>query len=221
MIVPAPARPGGRLHFQNGVDHAQRILYDRITRIANAVAHELEKAGVDNVFRLVLILSAGRLIREDERARIRVFRAARIRIDPDVMARHPRHERSLCRDGPRIDVRLEKIRVLAHEPRGPRITSTLHQVGSADQRGNVDRESRRRVSGGFLPALLGRRGTFPDQKPARRRHHGCGVEPTQRVRPLEAPREHQRKGHLIELHARPVGTTIDPEILIEPSIRSL
>src|SRR5438128_2527599 len=96
--------------------------------MTNAVAHELEKAGIDDVLCRVLIRAARWLIRQDQRAAVRIF-TGDIGIDADVMPRHARDEGTLRRDGPSLDVRLEKIGVLAHEPRGVEIARPCHELG--------------------------------------------------------------------------------------------
>src|SRR5215471_726239 len=51
MVVAAPAGSIRRVHFEHCIDHAERILNDRIVRTTNTVANQFEKTGIDNLFR--------------------------------------------------------------------------------------------------------------------------------------------------------------------------
>src|SRR5437899_6471157 len=49
VVVPTPARAEGRLHFERRVHHAQRILYDRLTRLHDPISDELEESRIDDL----------------------------------------------------------------------------------------------------------------------------------------------------------------------------
>ena len=74
---------------------------------------------------------------------------------------------------------------------------------------------------GLFPSVLSGCGALADQETARRRRHVERVEPSEDTGLLQSPREDDRERHLVELNARPVRAAVDPEVLIEATVRAL
>ena len=69
MVVAAPAGAVGRLDLEDVVDDLQRVDDERIVGAADAVAHEFEEAGVDDLARLEVVLLAGGAVGDVDGAR--------------------------------------------------------------------------------------------------------------------------------------------------------
>ena len=67
MVVATPAGAIRRVHFEHSIDHAKRILNDRIVRTTDPDTNQFEKTGIDDLFRGKFNTRAGRLIREYQR----------------------------------------------------------------------------------------------------------------------------------------------------------
>src|SRR6267142_557159 len=67
MVVATAAGSIRRINFKHSIDHAQRILNDRIVRTTDPDTNQFEKTGIDDLFRRKFNTRAGRLIREYQR----------------------------------------------------------------------------------------------------------------------------------------------------------
>src|SRR5208283_4027171 len=109
----------------------------------------------------------------------------------------------------------------ANEFGGMLVAAVLDHLGRADQRRDVAGEGGRRVAARLLPALLSGGRSFPYEITAGPQDRDVRVKVSQRAGAPEPPRQHDWEGDFIELYAGPVGTTVDPEILVEAAILAL
>lgn len=142
-VVAAPTRTYRRVDFQRGIDDGDGINDDGIVGAANAVAHEFEETSVHDLLRGIGVGTSRRLICQNQRADIRIFAPVDVRIDSDVVPIDTGDERALGGDGPMVDVRFEKVRVVEDEGRGLGITGSGQEFGRTDKRGDLDRQRRR------------------------------------------------------------------------------
>src|SRR2546428_5475633 len=66
VVVPPPAGSERRLNFEYRVDNLDRIQDDRVIRGSDPIAHELQKAAIDDVLGRKLVLIARRLVLDQE-----------------------------------------------------------------------------------------------------------------------------------------------------------
>src|SRR5262245_37590184 len=206
MVIAPPARPMRSLHLQYRIHDLDRVLHDGVVRAPYSITNQLEKARIHNVLGRVFVACAGRLIRQCEGSAIGILICAAgdvTWINPDVVAADPRHESAFCRNRPALDVRLEKIRVVAQESRCDFVVACCKELGPADQRSDMRSEGRRRVTLCFLPAILWRNRPLPDEKSAGATNHFKWIEVAQCARFPMLPREQDRKRNFIQLHTCP------------------
>src|SRR5579872_2764096 len=113
---------------------------------------------------------------------------------------------------------VQKIGVFFQEFCGGFVASFAEKTSSADQGGDVRCQRGRRISAGFLPALLLSDRAMLDKIGRRMRNHRVGVKILQGFLAMELPSEKNRKRHFVKLDSLPVGPAIHPEILREAAI---
>ena len=62
VVVTTPAGTGGKIGLEDGVDHAQRILDQRIAALADAVADQFKETAIDDLARREVALRTGRAV---------------------------------------------------------------------------------------------------------------------------------------------------------------
>ena len=135
------------------------------------------------------------------------------RVDADVMSRYPGDERTLRGHHPGFDVAFEEVGVLFEE-NGRRLVSPFAgEGGRADQRRDVGGDGGRGVAADLLPPLLLGRRSMEEQVAGRPHHHRIGVEVSEAALALQAPRQEDGEGDLVELDPAPVRLAVDPEVL--------
>jgi hypothetical protein len=205
------------------VDDLEGLGDERVVGPADAVADQLEEAAVDDLAGVEL----GLLLRASvgdadvtwlDRRIVERFAGSR-RTDSHVVALDAWQQDSVVRRGPLIEVRFEPVGVRFQE-----VGKLVRLIGAGDVRGaeqaGDDRgEGGRRIARVLLPAfLLGDRGITDEEG-------GCmldeweDVEVAEAVELPQAPGKDDRKRNLVQLDARPVGGSVDPEILREAAIR--
>src|ERR1700722_16004487 len=217
--VAAPARTGGEVGLEHGVDDVQRILHQRVAGLANAVTYQLEKSAVNDFRHRKLILSAGRTIANRHELARDAFVAVGIAdvdgIDADVVALDAGDEEAVVGDGPVFDVSLEEVGVLLEELRGGHVTAVAREAGCANQSGDIGGQRRGRVAGVLLPSLLRGGRAVVDQEVSRPQDHRIRIEILEPGALVQPPRQHDRKRDFVELNA------VDPEILRKAAVRTL
>src|SRR5579859_4892322 len=98
---------------------------------------------------------------------------------------------------------------------------SAYKLGSADQTGYNGGQGRRGITGRFFPALLLSDRSMTHQKARGTLDEREHVEFAQTIELPQPPRKDDRKGHFIQLDARPVRCAVDPEVLREATIRFL
>ena len=73
MVVPPPAGTEGRIHLEERVHHAKRVLDEGIARLADAVADQFQEPRIHNVFGRKRGSRPGRLVSQLQDAVIGVF----------------------------------------------------------------------------------------------------------------------------------------------------
>src|SRR5690349_2947063 len=116
----------------------------------DAVAHEIEKARIDDVFRRECGGGARRPVAQREHASIRILVRLWItridRMDTDIVPADSREQRALSGDRPSFDMPLEKIGIRVNELRGRLVTTIRGEARSARKGSDVGGEGRRRVA---------------------------------------------------------------------------
>ena len=74
MVVALPARAFRSIHLQHGIHDLQRILDQRIAGLADAEAHQFQKARIHNFLRRILVAVAGPLVGQHQHAADRGLR---------------------------------------------------------------------------------------------------------------------------------------------------
>ncbi len=120
-----------------------------------------------------------------------------------------------------IQIGLDPVRVGLEKARQLRRHIRPRNIRRADQPRDHRRQRRRRVARVLLPALLLRHRRIAHQERRRALDKRKHVELAQPVQLPQPPRQHDRKRHLIQLNARPVRRSVDPEVLREAPIRPL
>ena len=96
MIVAATTRAKRRFDLQHAIDHVQRILDQPVAGLADAIAHQLQKSGVDDVLGRKDGTLAGWPILDRHEGPVRIFLASGIadvdRQNADVVPRDARHQ---------------------------------------------------------------------------------------------------------------------------------
>src|SRR5262245_45562831 len=118
-------------------------------------------------------------------------------------------------------MRFEKVGIIANECGRAVVASVGEELRCAYERCDVDRQCRWRETLRFFPTVLRSNRTFADEEPTGATNHPKGIEVSQGIVFPESPGQQNREGHFIQLNARPVRSTIDPEILKEPAILAL
>src|ERR1035441_3646791 len=72
VVVAAPARAGWSLHFQHGVYDFEGIHDERIVGRADSVAHEFQKARIDDFFGRKDALRSRRAVRNSDVSLVRI-----------------------------------------------------------------------------------------------------------------------------------------------------
>src|ERR1051325_5402300 len=192
VVVATPRWTMRRVDLDDGIDNAQRILNDWIVCAANSVSHQFQKTGVDDLFRRKLNARAGRPIRQCQGAAIWIFiraidRAGRIHAH--VMTSDAWHESAFGRDGPPFDVRFKKVGIIANECGRNVVAAIGEELRGTDERGDVDRECRRRIPARFFPAILRSNRSLADKETTRAPNHMERIEVSQRLTFPESPRQ--------------------------------
>src|SRR5512135_2307679 len=119
-------------------------------------------------------------------------------MDADEMPANAGDERTLGGHCPRFDVGLEEVGVLLEVLRRRRLAPLAREGSGTDQRGNVGRERRGRVTAILLPAILGSGRTVPDEVARRLQYHRKWVEILEGFGLVQAPGEHDRESGLVQ-----------------------
>src|SRR5208337_3372536 len=121
MGVTIPAGTTGEIGLQRGIHHTDRILDQAIVSLADTVAHQFEKAGVNDRRGGKISRLARGPVADADHAVIRIFVGGRCGYvrgsDSDVMARDSGHDHAPPGDRPRLQMRLDKIGEIGDETR--------------------------------------------------------------------------------------------------------
>ena len=168
------------------------------------------------------MLRIRRTVRDGEDAAVGIFLRLGVvhalRKNPYVMPADSRDERTLRRDRPGFDVRVQKIGVFFQECRSGFVAPFAEQAGSADQSSDVRGERGGRISTHFLPALLLSDRSMADKVSSRARNHRVRVKILESLLPIELPGEKNRKCDFVKLDSPPVGPAINPKVLRKAAI---
>ena len=225
VVVAMPAGTERRVHFEDGVHDAQRVLDERVVEPADSVAHEFEESRVHDVLRWELPRLARRAVGHLQEAVVRVLIRLRIAegngMDADKMTPNARDENARGRDGPHVHVALEEIGVVLEKPRGIRVAPIRCELRGTREGRDAHGERGRRVAAVLFPPVLRCDGTLADQPRGRPHHQRVRIEVAQRGRFTQSPGEQDREGDLVQLDPMLVRLAIDPEVLIEAAIGAL
>src|SRR5262249_34492645 len=127
----------------------------------------------------------------------------------------------LCRNGPAFNTRFEEVGIAKDEVSGQLVTADGKELSRTYQRCNMGCQCRWRVSPGLLPTVLRSHRPFTDEKSARTADHLIRIEVAERATLPQSQCQDDREGYFVQLHPLPVGTSIDPEILVETAVVAL
>ena len=207
------------------VDDLEGVDDEGIVGAADAVADELEEAGVDDLAGLEVVLFAGAAVGDANAAGRDLIVVEGLadggRADAHVVALDVGVEDALGGGGPLVEVGLDPVGVALEE--GGEFAGAVGagDVGGADEAGDDGGESGGGVAGVLFPALLlGDRGVA-DEEGGGAFDEGEDVEVAEAVELPETPGEDDGEGDLVELDAGPVGGSVDPEVLGEAAVGAL
>src|SRR5271157_4596009 len=109
----------------------------------------------------------------------------------------------------------------AHKLRRVLVSARFQKLSRADQGCDVAGQGGWRIAPGFFPALLRGGRALADEVAASQLDGHKWIEVGEGIRLPQAPRQNNRKGHLVELHTHPVRVAVNPKILIEATILPL
>ncbi len=137
------------------------------------------------------------------------------------MARDPGHQSTGSSCGPVVHMAFEEVSVVEKERSLLRLSVLSGPKPCDNQRGNHHSQRRGGVPPGLFPAILLRRGTMPHKVGRPLANHRPGIEGLQTIFLEEAPCQNDGVGHSVKLNSCPIGSPVDPEILVESSIGKL
>ena len=180
VVVAAPARAEGSIHFQHGVYNLEGIHDDRIVGFADSVTHQFQKTRIHDFFGRKYVPHAGLTVRNGDGPLIRIFVWIRIirllRKDADVVPGHAWKQSAFGCDSPAVDMAFQEIGVFFQVFRGRHIASVTGKACGADQSGDIGRQRGRGIPADLLPALLRSNGSMADQISSRPHDHGVRIE---------------------------------------------
>ena len=157
-IAASRDRGEGRVHPEDRVHHAERVLDQRIPRLADAVADQLEESRVHNVLARIRGGRSGRLVSQLHDpvvgVLIRLGVVGRRGMNANEVTANVRNQRPIRGHGPRFEVRFQEVGVFL-EILGCGLMAPLAREGrGTEQGGNVSGQGTRASSRVFLPAFL-------------------------------------------------------------------
>src|SRR5271165_7006911 len=73
MVIALPARTFGRVHFQNGIHHLERVLDERVAGFPYSETHQLQESSVHNFLCRILVAVSWTLVGKLQHTMIGVF----------------------------------------------------------------------------------------------------------------------------------------------------
>src|SRR5207245_8517853 len=101
------------------------------------------------------------------------------------------------------------------------LASVIKELSCTNQCSYMNREGRWRIASCLLPAILRCHRPFADEEATGATNHLKRKEISQSLVLPESPCQQNWKRNLVELNARPVWSTVQPEVLIKAAVFSL
>ena len=224
-VVTQPSRPILEIALQYLVHHPQRIHNQRIIGPPHAVTHEFKEASVDDLPRFKLNLRARRPVRQPNHflaaILVRVHLATPRRPYAHVVPLDFRIEHAPVRHRPVFEVPFNPVGKLLKK-RGQLVGFVgARNLRRANQSANHRSQCRRRVARILLPAILFRNRRTAHQAPRCTLNERKNRQIAQPVPFPQSPCQDQRKRHLVQLLAGPIGSAVNPEVLRKAAIGQL